>query len=156
MLCTSYNLFSQPIGKNEKQLNAGLGFSSIGIPVYVGFDYGYSNTITFGGEISFRSFRERYLGTTFRSNILGISANGNYHFNKLLELPSEFDVYGGANIGFYFFSSNDSYLGTRTSGLGLGLQIGGRYYLNNKMSINLELGGGNYMAGGKIGITYQL
>lgn len=36
------------------QLNAGTGISGWGIPVYVGLDYGVTNEITVGAELSYR------------------------------------------------------------------------------------------------------
>jgi outer membrane immunogenic protein len=40
--------------------------------------------------------------------------------------------------------------------LGLGIQVGGRYYFNEKFGLNLEFGGGNYVSGGKFGISLKL
>jgi outer membrane immunogenic protein len=138
------------------QVNAGLGLSGWGAPVYVGLDYGYSEEITFGGEVSFRTYNERWINERYRHNIIGISGNGNYHFNSLLNLPSEWDLYGGANVGFYVWSSGNNYPGDGRSGLGFGLQAGGRYYFNNKVGLNVELGGSNTFGGGKVGVTIKL
>ncbi|GIJ96239.1 hypothetical protein CAPN001_08080 [Capnocytophaga stomatis] len=134
------------------QLNGGFGFSGWGIPVYVGVDYGIAEDFTVGGEISFRSHSKnnvKYSG-------LGIMANGNYHFNRVLRIPSEFDVYAGATVGYFHWSHNSNYPlveSHHSSGLGWGLQVGGRYFFNDNFGVNLELGGGN-TAAGKIGITY--
>lgn len=139
-----------------KQVNVGLGLSGWGAPIYVGLDYGFKEDITFGGEFSYRSYNERWRDGRYRHSIIGLSANGNYHFNSLLNLPSEWDVYGGANIGFYIWTSDNDYPGDGSSGLGLGLQVGGRYYFNNTVGLNLEFGGGNAFAGGKFGVTIKL
>lgn len=156
-IMTAQPLFSQgDLDVGGKQLNVGLGLSGWGAPVYVGLDYGFKDDITFGGEFSFRSYNERWRDGRYRHNIIGLSANGNYHFNALLNLPSELDFYGGANIGFYIWSSANNYPGDGRSGLGLGLQVGGRYYLNNKVALNLEFGGGNAFAGGKFGLTVKI
>ncbi|MES2559558.1 MAG: hypothetical protein V4590_07455 [Bacteroidota bacterium] len=42
-----------PIGKGQNQLNLGVGLSSWGIPVYIGFDHGVHKDVTIGGEFSF-------------------------------------------------------------------------------------------------------
>lgn len=135
------------------QINAGFGFSSWGIPVYVGLDYGLLEDITIGGEISYRA--KSYQNVNYSS--FAFVTNGNYHFNRLLRIPSEFDVYAGANIGYYHWSNNGVFLqGTSpyySSGLNWGLQTGARYYFTDNFGVNLELGGGNNFAG-KIGITY--
>ena len=144
-----------PIGKGEKQLNAGVGFSGWGIPLYIGGDYGVHEDITVGLELSYRSYNENLASTNYHSSILGFAGNGNYHFNRLLEIPKNFDFYAGLNIGFYVWNSSADYPGTGTSGLGLGAQVGGRYYLNDKLSLNLEFGGGNATTGGKFGVTFK-
>jgi hypothetical protein len=138
------------------QLNAGVGLSSWGIPVYVGLDYGFKRDVTLGGELSFRSYRENWKSTYYSHSITGISANGNYHFNSLLSLPSKWDLYAGLNLGFYVWTSSNAYPGNGSSGIGLGAQFGTRYYLTNKLGLNLEFGGGNAFSGGKFGITAKL
>lgn len=138
-------------GRN--QLNAGFGLSGWGLPVYVGFDHGFKENITIGGELSFRSYNEKVSGTRYRSSIVGLSVNGNYHFNEMLDLDGEWDVYAGLNIGFYNWSSPSGYPGSGNSGPGLGAQVGGRYFFNSSTAMNLEFGGGNAFSGGKIGIT---
>ena len=83
-------------------------------------------------------------------------SNANYHFNTILELPSEWDLYAGLSLGFFFWNSPSKYHGSHDSGLGITGQVGGRYYFNERFGINLQLGGGNAFSGGKIGITMKL
>jgi hypothetical protein len=146
-----------PIGIGETQINAGLGFSSNGVPVYAGFDIGVHEDITVGGELSFRSYHDSWDGNSYSHSMIGIAGNANYHLNTVLEIPKEWDVYGGLNLGFYFVNTSDSdYGGDANSGFGLGAQIGGRYYFNDKYGINLEFGGGSTFSGGKVGISIRL
>jgi outer membrane immunogenic protein len=140
--------------KPGTQLNAGLGLSSWGIPIYAGMDFGVAPDITVGFEGSFRSYNQNYTGIG-ASTIVGLAGNGNYHFNRLLKMPSKFDFYAGLNLGFYFWSTPRNYPGSGTSGIGLGAQVGGRYFFTDKFGLNLEFGGGNAFAGGKFGITYR-
>jgi outer membrane immunogenic protein len=141
--------------KGTKQFNAGVGFSGWGVPLYVGMDFGVSQDITLGFEASFRNYRQNYTGTKYNSQIFGFSGNGNYHFNRILEIPSEWDFYAGLNLGYFFWSTTNAYPGDGSSGLGLGAQIGGRYFVNDKFGLNLEFGGGNAFSGGKFGITLK-
>lgn len=143
------------LDKGSAQLNAGFGFSSWGLPLYVGLDYGVHKDVSVGGEFSFRSYNTRWDGYKYHHTIWGLSANCNYHFTNLFDIPKEWDVYAGANVGFYVWSYPGDYRGDRVSGLGLGLQAGGRYYFNDNFGINLEVGGGNAFSGGKLGITYK-
>ncbi len=145
-----------PINKGQAQINTGLGFSSRGLPIYLGVDVGIHKDVTLGGEFSFRSYSDTWANEKYRHSAIGVLTNGNYHFNHLLEIPLEWDVYAGANIGFYFWNSPDDYPGSSFSGLGLGIQIGGRYYFNEKVALNLEITGGNTLSGGKIGVSFKL
>lgn len=157
LLMTSSLIFAQgPISKGEAQINFGVGLSSWGIPVYLGFDYGVHPDITLGGELSFRSYNDNWKNNKYNHSVIGISGNANYHFNTVLNIPSPWDFYAGLNLGFYSWNSPNEYEGSHTSGLGLGVQIGGRYYFSNKVGVNLEFGGGNSFGGGKLGLTIKI
>lgn len=132
--------------EGEFQLNAGLGLSTRGIPIYVGADYGLMKNITLGGELSFRSKNE----ATATYSALGISVNGNYHFDFLPEA----DIYGGANIGYYSWSASNGTPSNNYSAFSVGLQAGIRYFFDDTWGVNFELGGGN-ISGAKIGVTYK-
>ncbi len=150
-------VFSQnplPVGKT--QLNLGVGLSGWGVPIYIGFDHGIHRDFTLGAEASFRSYNENWKNNRYRHNITGISGNANYHLNNALEMSKVWDLYVGANIGFFVWNSPDNYDGNHSSGLGLGAQIGTRYYVSNKVGLNLEFGGGNAFSGGKFGVTIKL
>lgn len=143
-----------PLANGRKQLNVGVGTSGWGIPIYVGMDFGVGKDFTLGFEGSFRFYNERLGGRRYNSTIIGISGNGNYHFNTLLNIPSEWDFYAGLNLGFFVWSTPSNYPGDGSTGLGLGLQVGGRYFFQPNLGLNIEFGGSNAFAGGKFGITY--
>ncbi|MDO9511227.1 MAG: hypothetical protein Q7J34_05680 [Bacteroidales bacterium] len=147
---TAFSQSPLPVGKT--QLNLGVGLSEWGVPFYIGLDFGVIKDITMGVEVSYRSYNDKH----YNHNIMGFSGNGNYHFNSLLNIPSRWDFYAGLNLGFYVWSSPDAYSGNHSSGLGLGGQIGGRYFLTNKVALNLEFGGGNAFSGGKFGLTIKI
>ncbi len=151
------SLFAQyALNKGQAQLNAGFGLYSSGIPVYVGFDYGVHKDISIGAEVSFRTYNNNWNNGNYRHTGLGLLFNGNYHFNHVLEIPLDWDVYAGANLGFFFWNSPDDYQGDDFSQVGIGLQVGGRYYFTETLGINLEFGGGNALSGGKVGISIKL
>jgi len=153
---TTTALAQNPIAVGQSQFNLGVGLSSWGVPIYIGLDHGIHKNITIGGEASFRSYRENYKNNRYNHGVIGISGNLNYHFNNVLNIPSNWDFYMGPNIGFYMWNSSDNYPGNAYSGLGIGGQIGGRYYLTEKFGLNLEFGGGNAFSGGKFGISLKL
>lgn len=156
MLITSLTFAQSPLPVGRTQLNAGFGLSEYGLPVYIGFDHSVHRDITVGAELSYRNWNEDWEGHDYDRNVWGISGNANYHFNTILNIPRNWDFYAGLNVGFDVWNSPADYHGSHTSGLGLGAQIGGRYYFNNKVGINLEVGGGNEFNGGKIGLTIKL
>ncbi|HKO77499.1 MAG TPA: outer membrane beta-barrel protein [Flavobacterium sp.] len=159
----STGAFAQaPLEEGGVQLNAGVGASGWGVPVYFGLDYGIARDWTLGGQISFQTDNDpyHYGGNTYHydSSAVGIGANGNYHFNRILNMPSKFDFYAGAALTYYFWNYND-YDGNNHpdhDALGLGLQVGGRYFFTDKFGINLELGGGSATSGAKFGVTFKL
>jgi len=128
---------SAPLSKGGKQLNFGLGFSSHGIPAYVGMDFAFHNDWTAGPVIKVVIDEDVYLGALGRVD---------YHWNRLLEIPRDWDFYLGANVGF---------LSGEDNGLDLGLQLGGRYYWSDKWGLNLEFGGGTGY-GTSIGLSMKL
>lgn len=145
-----------PISKGESQVNFGVGLSSWGVPVYLGFDYGVHPDITLGAEASYRSYKDNWRDNRYNHSVIGLQGNANYHFNTILNIPSPWDFYAGLNLGFYSWNSPNDYEGSHNTGLGLGAQIGGRYFFSNKVGINLEFGGGNAFSGGKLGLTIKL
>lgn len=150
-------IFAQcPIEKGQAQLNAGVGFSSWGVPIYAGLDFGVHKDITLGGQLSFNSYRENYHSHKYDHSIIGISGNANYHFNHIMSIPTDWDFYAGLSLGFYIWNSSGDYPGSHSSGLGIGGQIGGRYYFSDTFGVNLEFGGGNAFSGGKFGISVKL
>ena len=140
------------LGKGGKQLNAGVGFSNYGVPIYAGLDFGVHESITIGPRVSYRTYNQTFSGFKFSQNLIVISFNGNYHFNQLLELPSEWDLYAGLTLGYYIWSSAD--YDAQASGIGLDAQVGARYFFSDKFGLNLEFGGGTGN-GGSFGITLK-
>ncbi len=132
--------FSQgtaPLSEGEKQLNFGTGLSGYGIPAYVGLDFAVHNEWTVGPVVKI------HIDDDIRFGALG---RVDYHWNRLLEIPSEFDFYLGANVGL--ISGDDLEFD-------LGLQLGGRWYWSEKWGLNVELGGGNGY-GTTVGLSMKL
>ncbi|MBN2614811.1 MAG: hypothetical protein JXR71_03885 [Bacteroidales bacterium] len=146
LLVTSSFAFSQThtrssfYNRGQKEINFGLGLNASGFPLYASVDFPVAPDVTVGPVV----------GITFGNPESFISMAGavNYHFNQLLEIPSNWDLYAGGNIGFHLYMGNS----TGTTPLQLGLQVGGRYFWNDDWGINLELGGGTGY-GGLIGLT---
>ena len=162
LLFMSAMTFAQaPILDGEKQVNVGIGLSNFGTPVYAGLDFGIGNNISVGGEVSYRKWSNNYGFFDYSHSIITVSANGNYHFNELLTIPSNIDFYAGLSLGYSIWNSKydgpgaDIDYGGDGSGLYFSGQVGGRYFFSDKFGVNLELGGGS-ISGAKVGITYML
>ncbi len=147
-------------------VNAGLGISGWGVPLYVGVDFPVHEAITVGGNLSYQSKKESqsYFGYTleWKHTIIGISGRGDYHFNELLDLSEEWDLYGGLSLGYWFWNTKYTgdfeaeYSGSGSGGLGIYFQAGARYFFSDNVAMNLEVGGGNILSGGRIGVTFLL
>jgi outer membrane immunogenic protein len=126
-----------PLSKGGKQLNFGLGFSGRGIPAYIGMDFAFHNDWTAGPVLKVVIDEDPAFGALGRVD---------YHWNRLIGIPSNWDFYLGASLGVLSGDDVD---------LDLGLQIGGRWYWNNKWGLNLEFGGGTGY-GSSLGLSMKL
>ncbi len=137
LLCV-FNLFAQNTEHSNqtiKQLNFGLIGASYEFPVHK--------------DISVAP----YAGTGFELNWLSLGVKGNYYFDSLLNLSSEWDVYGGVNSGYAIGLNNKD----ESDSFNMGLHVGGRWFWNDKWGLYLEFGSGNTTKGiGSIGVTMKL
>lgn len=149
---------AQRVQKGETQLNAGVGFNSgyYGTPIYAGVDYGVHPDITVGASASYVSFKPY---ANDKASWFGVGVNGNYHFNRLLSIPNNWDLYAGLTLAYNSFSYDNKDVqgvySVNTSGIGLVGQVGARYYFTEKFGLNVEFGGGDIATGGKVGISYK-
>ena len=159
VLLFSITIFAQqnqgaaPLSAGQKQLNFGVGFSGYGIPAYVGIDFAIHDDITVGPVLK----------VILDDNIgFGLLGRGDYHFNRIMGIPNNWDFYGGASIGVrfhdntddHYHSNNDNHSHNNTN-LDFNLHVGGRYYWSEKWAINLEFGGGNGY-GTSLGVSMKL
>lgn len=168
ILCTISNAQAQFNPGENKQIlaNAGIGFSSYGLPVYVSVDVGVADNITVGGGISFQTNTEKFnFGfdqVRWKHTIFGVTVRGDYHFNELIGLPDNWDVYGGLGLDYYSWEtklkeggSGVNYRGSGSGGFGVSARVGGRYFFNDNLGANLEFGGGSVLSAGRIGLTFK-
>ncbi len=114
-LCLSLGSY----GQAQKYLNLGI--------IGAGLEFPVSSDITIGPAAY----------TNLNVDYLTLGAKGNYYFDDLIGLPSEWDFYAGANLGFGVALNNDN-----DSDLDLGLQVGGRWFWSDQWGLYVELGGG--------------
>lgn len=158
LLCfISIGAFAQgSLEKGKLQLNAGVGTSGWGPLVYAGVDFGITKDISAGAELSYRSDNDYYGSEKYRSSAIGVGINANYHFNRLLKLPSPWDVYAGAGASYYAWRYNHDFYGREDrDNFGPGAQVGARYFFTKQFGVNAELSGGTVVDQAKVGITYK-
>ena len=148
LLSLSAYSFSQngeaPLKKGSKQINFGLGLDSSGLPLYGQMDFAVSNDITVSPMVGFT--------LDGKNSFISFAGYGSYHFNRLLNIPQNWDFYAGVNLGFRLCLSNN----TGTSPLIFGMQTGGRYYWNDHWGVHLELGWSVSRYVGRFGLSYKL
>lgn len=147
---------AQAISKGESQINLGFGLSGWGVPVYAGYEYGFSNVVSGGIEGSYRNFNENYSSNKYKYTVSGVGVFANYHFNQALNIADPWDVYAGATLGYYNVKLDSDYPGAYASGTSFGGQIGARYYFSKKVGVNLEFNGGSVVSSGKLGLSIKL
>ncbi len=108
-------------GKYDQKLQAGFNFYGYGMGIKASYDFGLSNAFSVGGGAVFYSSGEYHSG-------FFLFGRGDYHFQDIIDLPKELDVYAGLELGVI----GKSYFG-------LGGHLGGRYDLGN-LYIFLEVG----------------
>lgn len=139
----------QSLGEGNLQINGGAGFSSfVGVPIYLGADYGVHQDVTAGVQVGFSRAKNPLFG---EANAISVAVKGDYHFNRLLDLPEQWDLYAGVSLGYR------TEVFVLPSGFAYGSQLGVRYFFNDKWGVNLQYGGSFYGWGaGQIGVTYKL
>ena len=132
------NGLDHDIKESIVRLSIGSGFYSGGFPVYAYADFLVHPGWTVGPQVDF----------VFNNHFhFVLSGRADYHFTKLLNIPSDtWDVYAGATMGVDF-----SHHTTFSSGI----HAGGRWYWNKTWGLNAEIGGGTYFAA-KLGVSFRL
>ncbi|MEN2433857.1 DUF6646 family protein [Weeksellaceae bacterium A-14] len=134
LLLFSQFCFSQAwSGTGDQKLQFGLGAWGNGTGITGTYDYGLSDLISVGGGANF------YFDNHDDDDDYFIFGRLNFHLQKALNLPSNWDIYPGADIGV---------LGNT---FGLGVHLGARYFFNDKFGAFVEAGNN-----GSIGISINL
>lgn len=152
-----------PYASSTAMFSAGFGASGWGLPIFVRYEHPVADNITVGGTLSFQTKGETFGSYKWKHTITGINGRGSYHVNELLDIPEEWDLYGGLSLGYYIWNTKYNgpgtafdYTGSGSGGFSVGAHIGGRYFINEKMAVTAEIGGGSVLAGGTVGITFLL
>ena len=123
-------------GKGDQKVQVGLNGFGYGTGIAGTYDYGLSDLLSVGAgaNIYFSGYRDGD-----NKNNFFVFGRLNAHLQKPLNLPSNWDIYPGLDLGV---------LG---SGFGIGAHIGARYFFNKKVGVYLEAGNN-----GSVGVSFNL
>ena len=117
-------------GKGDQKLQAGFTFYGYGTGIKASYDYGLNETFSIGVGANF-------FNTGTYSSGFFIFGRGDYHFQEIIDIPNELDLYLGAELGLI---GNNNF--------GIGGHFGARYEFASNFSAFLEVG-----SNGAIGVT---
>ena len=128
-----------PIQKGGKDLNGGIGFWTTGtgfMPLHAGMDFGITDDISVGFDVGWRFSKDGWF-----HNVFVFAGRGDYHFNNLLNLDKQWDVYAGLRLGPAMITASSDYPGSR-KGFNFAVDgyAGGRWFFSDKFALNAELG----------------
>lgn len=159
-----------PTLKGKTLVNFGTGiFGGSGglnlTPVHFGMDFFFINDLSVGFDLSW----SYYLSQEVVNNpsLLSVQAVIDYHFNQVMNLPTSWDFYAGVKMGTGYMTTDkeiEAYNLNYSNGFKFVFdgRVGARYYFNEKIAINAEVGvksvSGTHTSGATflIGITAKL
>lgn len=142
-------------------INAGLGMSTRGLPVFAGVEQTVDDHISVSLMASFQSNQENGTAGAWSHQYYGVAVQGHYHFIELA--PSPFDLYAGLTMGWYAHryrwagasQAPGTYDGSAIGGTNLSGHIGGRYTYKD-MTFLIQMDGGTLMSGFLVGLSFPL
>lgn len=136
-----------PLAKGEMQLNFGQGmYYNAYFPLYVGMDFAVQDDITIGGQYG--------MDVTF--DWMSMTFRGDYHFNRIIGIPKDFDFYAGGGVGINFGLGGIYTIGIGNGHVGpvLETHVGGRWFWSDKWGMNAEFMAGSFF-GSSFGLTMK-
>lgn len=137
-----------PTAKGNKLLNVGVGIlgGSGGlnfIPLHIGMDFFIVNNLSAGFDFNWRYYNSQE--SVGKPSLFSLQAVVDYHFNELMKMSSLWDFYAGIKLGAgYMFTKEEleaynlHYI--RGVKFVFDARAGARYYINNGLAINSEIG----------------
>jgi len=147
----------------QPDLNLGgyglVGWGGFGFGATLNLEYAVHDYASVGGYVGYSTIARS--GTNFHR--IGFGARGVFHFWNLIDdktsgnLRSDVvDFYFPLHLGYHIYKFDKSYYWAGSSGkFRMGAGLGVRYFFNEKIGINLEVGGME-MSWSKLGVTIKL
>lgn len=116
-----------------------LNFGGLGTGLYIGYEIPVAKAISLVPQAH----------TNYDFDNFVISVKGNYYFDELFGINSDWDVYAGVGGGWRIDNGPDD-----NGGFDFGAQIGGRWFWSEKWGLNGEFGWSRAALGG-LGVTMK-
>ncbi len=153
-----------PTAKGNKLINIGTGMlgGSGGVnltPVHIGFDYFIINNLSLGFDANWIYYLSKDI--VGNPHLFSGQAVIDYHFNELMNLPSAWDFYAGVKLGAGYMNT-DKALEVNELAYKRGVKfvfngrVGFRYYFNEKIGVNSEVGILSVSGTKTSGVTFML
>ncbi|WP_196886901.1 hypothetical protein [Aureivirga sp. CE67] len=135
VMLVSVTAFSQTAykGQGDQKISAGVNPLGNRNSLKLTYDYGISEPFSIGAGVSLIT------GGKYSEDFY-IYARGDFHFASYLEIPRQWDLYTGAELGA---------IGSET--FNIGFHIAARYAITNSIAVYTELG-----SNGAIGVSFSL
>lgn len=137
-----------PTAKGNRLLNIGVGvFGGTStpnfMPLHIGMDFFIINNLSLGFDLSWRYYASKI--EKDRHMLFPVQAVVDYHFNELMHMNSSWDFYAGLKLGPGYMYTKEEWEDWDThyeSGVKFVFDgvIGFRYYFNEKVGVNSEIG----------------
>lgn len=152
-----------PTAKGNKLFNIGVGMFGASnpsyMPVHFGMDFFIINNLSLGFDANWRYYASK--DEKFRHQLYSLQAVIDYHFNELMNLSPSWDFYAGFKMGPGYMYTKEEYEDWNThyvSGVRFVFdgRVGFRYYFNEKIAVNSEVGFMNVSKTNTTGMTFSL
>jgi len=151
LAAVSFSLVAQqdsPTAKGIKVINIGTGlFGGSGganfIPIHFGVDFLVVNNLSVGGDLNWRYYSSQ--GVVGKPSLISLQAVIDYHLNEVMHLSPQWDFYGGVKLGPGYMTTDkdkEAFNMNYSNGVKFvaDFRAGTRYYFNDHMGINAEIG----------------
>lgn len=147
----SYTMVAQqdsPTAKGNKLINIGTGiFGGSGglnfTPIHFGMDFLVVNNLSVGGDLNWRYYNTQ--SNVGKPSLISFQVVVDYHLNEVMHLSPQWDFYGGVKLGpGYMMTDEDLEAENIPFARGVkfvaDFRVGARYYFNDNLGINSEIG----------------
>lgn len=124
-------------GKGDQKIQVGFNGWGYGTGITATYDYGLSKIISLGAGANFYF---DHSDAKYHDDNFGVFGRLNFHLQQPLNLPSNWDIYPGIDLGV--LGKHGTYFGAH---------IGARYFFNNNVGIFIEAGNN-----GSLGVSFNL